>query len=88
MYRGFGVLGFWGPALGRIGLVERGRGEPDWAHRLERLVGSILVQDVNGTFTLNAAMTPQGAIYDDERLAAVLTYVRKSGATRPSIIRQ
>jgi len=59
----------------------------DGVNRIGRIVlnglsGSIRVQYVNGTFTLNAAMTPQGAIYDDERLAAVLTYVRQKWSNK------
>ncbi|MGD1085189.1 MAG: cytochrome c [Verrucomicrobiota bacterium] len=63
------------PSPARIGrIVLRGLG------------GSIRVEGANGTYTGNGAMTPWADVYDDEHLAAVLSYVRTQwGNNAPKI---
>lgn len=59
----------------------------DGVNRIGRIVlnglsGSIQVKAVNGLVSLNAAMTPQGGIYSDDKLAAALTYVRQKWSNK------
>jgi mono/diheme cytochrome c family protein len=53
---------------------------------LNGLTGPIRVEAANGVVSLNATMAPLGSTYNDEKVAAVLTYARQQWGNKASKI--